>query len=85
MGSHAAGRGGEIVTMAGYRRSGHAGGEGGAMKKWLIHAIFRCSVCGKTWEAYRTASRQAAQHARTSGHAVHGEVGYGVTYNERGT
>ena len=52
------------------------------MKKYLIHVIAECSVCGMHWEDYKTAPRQAAAHAKKTGHKVVAELCYTVHYNE---
>lgn len=46
--------------------------------RWVVHAMFRCEVCGKEWSAYESAQKQAAAHARNTGHTVPGEVAYAV-------
>jgi hypothetical protein len=49
--------------------------------KWRTHAIFDCADCGKRWEGYETAQKNAWSHAKRKGHTVRGEVGYAVTYD----
>jgi hypothetical protein len=51
-----------------------------AHKKSLIHAFAECNVCGKTWQNYLTAQKNAAAHARKTGHRVVVELGYSVWY-----
>jgi hypothetical protein len=50
-------------------------------KKILVHAIFTCSDCGKTWESYLTARVAAQNHAKKHGHTVQGDLGYSITYS----
>lgn len=45
----------------------------------VIHCIAQCKVCGWTAQAYKTAAREAAIHARKTNHIV--TVEQGVTYN----
>ena len=54
-------------------------------KRGLVHATFRCCSydCNKEWSDYKTAQRNAAAHARRTGHTVRGEVAYAVTYYGR--
>lgn len=50
-------------------------------RKALIHVIADCKVCGKHWEDYRTAHKQAAAHARKTDHKVIVDLGYVVEYS----
>ena len=52
-------------------------------KRWKVHAIFDCSDCGKRWEDYQKAERQARNHAEKHNHDVRGEVGIAVKYEGR--
>jgi hypothetical protein len=40
----------------------------------VLGVIAACTVCGKEFQDYKTARRQAASHARSTGHLVAGEV-----------
>lgn len=42
--------------------------------EWIIGVVATCTNCGKEFENYRTARKQAAKHARETGHKVTGEV-----------
>lgn len=46
----------------------------------VVHAIFNCSVCGKEWENYLTAKKNAIAHVDSTGHAVEGEEGIAIRY-----
>ncbi len=50
------------------------------VRKYLIHAIADCTVCGKYWENYLTVQKLASAHARESGHKVTADLGYTCTY-----
>jgi hypothetical protein len=54
--------------------------EKNVVRKWLVHAVMRCEVCGKEWEDYLTAQNRAWTHAHRTGHLVKGELGYAVEY-----
>lgn len=45
-----------------------------------VHAMARCEDCGREWSNYKTATDLAAKHARETGHAVRGEVGYAMAW-----
>lgn len=53
------------------------------LSKGIVHAIFRCQVCGKEWTDYLTSQKAAAKHAKELKHYVTGEVAYFVTYGEK--
>jgi len=41
-------------------------------KDWVVHCIATCQVCGKQWEDYLTARKQAYNHNKQTGHEVRG-------------
>ena len=50
----------------------------------IVHCIATCQVCGKDWQNYLTARKQAYNHWKQTGHEVWGEVGYTFKYgNEK--
>ena len=49
-------------------------------RKALIHAIADCTVCGKHWEDYMTVQKNAAAHAKRTGHRVIVDLGYVAEY-----
>ena len=53
------------------------------MKKSIgvVHAIAKCEDCGREFVGYKNAQALAAQHAKTYGHVVRGEVGLAFTYD----
>ena len=51
-------------------------------KKKLVHALFNCRSCNRTWDNYMTAQKEARNHAKKSKHYVTGEVAYFVSYGE---
>jgi hypothetical protein len=53
------------------------------VRKGLVHAIADCTVCGKHWENYLTAQKNAAQHTRKTGHKVIVDLGYSVDYTRK--
>ena len=53
-------------------------------KRWIVHAIFECLDCGKTWGWYLTSQRAAKRHAEKHKHNVRGEVGIAVKYDGKG-
>jgi hypothetical protein len=52
--------------------------------QWIVHCIATCQDCGKQWEDYLTARKQASAHHKQTGHNVRGEVGYAFKYGESG-
>lgn len=54
-------------------------------KAKIIHQIAKCLNCGMQWEDYRNgkARKQAAQHAKKTGHTVTGETGIAWDYNKK--
>ena len=52
-----------------------------AARKGLIHGIANCTECDWQCQDYLTVERQAAKHARITGHRVGAELGYAVTYS----
>jgi hypothetical protein len=53
-------------------------------REWLVHFLAQCDECGWNTQDYEHGPRKAAEHARRTGHAVSGEKGYAVRYNEKG-
>ena len=53
-------------------------------RQWVIGAIFSCTECEQEWQNYKTAQREAARHARLTGHRVTGEVTRAVEYGATG-
>jgi len=51
------------------------------IKKWVIHAIFRCHVCEKEWQDHTNARKKAYEHAKATGHKVTGESAWAIHYN----
>jgi hypothetical protein len=51
-------------------------------RKWLVHFIAECEECDWHTEGYESGQRQAAEHARKTGHRISGEEGYAIRYNE---
>jgi len=49
----------------------------------LIHAVFECEDCGKTFENYKNAQAIAFLHAQKYGHKVSGETGIYIVYDGR--
>ena len=52
-------------------------------KSGVIHAIFECCDCAKTWENYLTAQELALRHAKAKRHMVKGDIGKYVSYDGR--
>lgn len=48
-----------------------------------VHAVASCTVCGKEWTNYHTATDLAAKHARDTGHYVTGEVAYAMAWGSQ--
>lgn len=46
----------------------------------IIHAIFKCTVCGVEYQDYLNAQRKARIHAENTGHVIRGEVGRFFVY-----
>ena len=46
-----------------------------------IHCIAWCDDCDKKWEDHTKAQQQAYNHAKSTGHTVHGESGFAFQYN----
>ena len=49
----------------------------------VVHAIAKCETCGREFDNYKNAQAVAAQHAKTYGHRVVGEVGISFEYEGR--
>lgn len=47
----------------------------------VVHAIFECQDCGKTFSYYKNAQALAAKHAKKYKHRVQGELGLSVLYD----
>lgn len=43
-------------------------------KSWVLGVIAHCTECDAIFENYKTARKQAAQHAKKTGHRIVGEV-----------
>ena len=53
------------------------------VEKYLIGALASCHDCDWEEEDYRTAQKDAREHARKTGHTVNVETTYTQTYNQR--
>ena len=53
------------------------------VEKWLIGTIASCYDCDWVEEDYRTAQKDAREHAKKTGHEVNVETTYNQTYNPR--
>jgi hypothetical protein len=51
------------------------------MKTVVIHVVAWCETCGKEWQNYLTAQKQASNHAYKTGHYVVVETGAVKEYN----
>ena len=49
-------------------------------KKWKVHTIIACVDCGKEFDNYLTATKDASKHHRKTGHKITGEIGYAVEW-----
>ncbi len=45
------------------------------MKKSVVHAVFNCSECPRSWDNFLTAKKLAKAHSENTGHRVTGEEG----------
>jgi len=52
-------------------------------RKWLVHYIAECTVCGWGTEDYINGQKKASQHATRTGHLVKAEAGYAVEYGNK--
>lgn len=52
-------------------------------RSWTIHAIIECAECKWSSQDFMTAQKEAAKHARKTGHFVSGEIGKCVEYGEK--
>lgn len=52
-------------------------------KKKIIHCIAYCVDCGKEWQQYKTARKNAYAHSLKTGHTVQVEIGSTFTYNPK--
>lgn len=52
-----------------------------AYRKYIVGAIFHCDDCGKDFQDYKTAQKEAYQHSVKCKHTVRGEITHFVTYD----
>lgn len=53
------------------------------IRKSVVHAICQCQQCGWKTEAYLSAQKRAAEHARKTGHTVTGDLGLYVRWEPK--
>jgi hypothetical protein len=53
------------------------------MKLGIVHAVFHCFVCGKSWEKQDTAMQNARRHTERTGHKTSGEVGTAYAFSNQ--